>query len=298
MAPKAPKLTIGPTSTDRISTWLTNDSRLAPARVAYRLVRVDPSCGDVVVLDHPRDGVRAQSFHAAINADLQSLTGTQIYKLTALGPANEPLATLTHRAKGTSSDDSSAGPTAGAMVGLVKQGYEQVMSFAEKLVAKHEDMADFHVETIKTLHKQNSELRDKLEEIKIQYAVNRVNSINSDPVREAQGRLRDQLGQLAVPAPKILVYTLRQFGVDMPPALGKVEDKPSAGEPAQLPPSEDDDRVVALCVALSALPFDVVAKAISAMTSNSEFFASLLEGVDKDTAAQIELTLAPFLVGG
>jgi hypothetical protein len=296
MAPKAPKFTVGPATTDRISTWLTNDARLAPSRVAYRLVRCDPSAGDVVVLDHPREGVRAQSFHAAINSDLQGLTGSQSYKLLALGAAGEILASLSHRAKGTSSDDSSAGPTAGAMVGLVKTGYEQVLDFTKSLIGKHEDMASFHVETIKSLHRQNSELRDSLEKIRIQFAVDRVNSFNNDPVREAQGRLWDQLGQLAVQAPKILMFTMKQFGVDMPPALGKAEDKPT-GEPAQLPPSEDDDRVVALCVALSALPFDVVAKAISAMAGNSEFFTSLLEGVQEGAREQIRLTLAPFLGG-
>jgi len=258
------------TPKSRMATWLDADKRLSPARASYRLVRVDQVTGDIVVLEQAAERVSVEAFERACTLDQQGLTGWLSYKIIAIGPDGSAISQLPMRAKGAAASDAESGGVGiAALAGIVKESLTTTREDYRLLFEQQMRFAASGLEETERLRDHNAQLRNQLEELRVRYAVERASS--TDPVRDAQGKLWERLGELASEAPQYIAALAGKL-------QGSAALPPSAASP-ETKQEEPDERVVELCVALSVLPFDVVARMVSLILAR--------DGLVQDLSAQI-----------
>jgi len=240
----------------RVQEWLDGDRGMAPARERYRLVRETLGGGDTILIEQSREGVKATAFDKAMTDDQATQTGWVSYRLLGLSSNGEVIASLPMRARGTAQGEETSDRVGlQALASIVKQQCETQRDDYRELFGQQMAMLRFNQDCFEMMFADREEMRGKLEDARMKIAVDRATI--TDPVREAQAKLWEQLGSIAQEAPALIGLLVSQL-------------KGGGSGAAQLPSGpavkEPDEDVAALCVALSSIPrenFREIAFAIS-----------------------------------
>lgn len=154
-------------SESRIGKWVSDQHKLAPTRLRFRLSRVE-GAGNEITITELENGALAPLCHgleSAMTSDLLTLQGSQSYRLYALGAEQSVLASLTVRGKGSGAEDGGNGGLNPALAKLVGEAFAQTAEHQRQhhdhamaiLADERQEIRDLR-QTIRDLERENLEL--------------------------------------------------------------------------------------------------------------------------------------------
>jgi hypothetical protein len=232
---------------NRISLWLRQQSKLAPSRLKFKVVR-DSGVGEEFISDFALHKDNDKQISEAITMDLQAQAGSVKYRIIALGDAETMLASIRIMAKG-SAEESSAGfsPVMGKVVsdtfGTVRDHYGMMFGEYQSITAE--------------LRSDIARRDDKIEKLEndLQIAWARISSLTAKLEVDTEA----QIGQA-----KVQLYQKLADKVDDAVVIAQNLLSPKKG-PAKELPAPSVSQIAEFRAACSGLSDDSIVKLMRSM---------------------------------